>query len=194
MKKKLFFLFALFSCFCLSVKGQTTMERILYNSFGGQFPVEKMSDYRMTEKDAVCLTTYYDMGEVGHISFQVVNEKNIENDSAKNFVRFRFPSLRNDKICIGTLSSEELDKCLKMFDYAKANLPKGTEETTVNLIFTNSYFTRIGYAQTKKGWRVIFSSNYIDPQNHCEIIEKDYDSLVALFASMKNKIIELQQK
>ena len=187
MKTNLFILLLL----CLSniSMAQTKTEKFLINAFGsGQFPVEKLGDERMTDLNTASFIQFEDLGEVGPIAFQIAYSEDIFSGEKKAYMRVRYLDLRNTKLFVGTLSKEEIDKCIKMFKYGKDNLLSKDISTPCNLIYSNESLTRIAFVRSKKDWRVAFTTNLFSPENQCEIVQNDLDSLIELFNNCLNKI------
>lgn len=177
-----------------SVNAQSIFEKALMSSLGVRnIPSEKIGDSRMSEPGSVCLKTYYDMGEVKKILFQVVRSSDIQTGEVNYFGRFRFGGLSSNIVCIGTLTPGEIDKCIKMFLYAKESVINSSSTNYQELDFTNDLAYKIGFFKGSKEWKIFVSTNYFIDDNQIQVPASNIDEFIDVFQRMKKKIDELNQ-
>lgn len=187
------FLFA-FLLLSSSLSAQSTFERVMYNAFGkGSVSIDRYGDARMDESGSISLKTYYDIGEVKKVMFQVVSANDIQTGTIKYFGRFRFIGLTPNRVCIGILTLGEIKKCIQLFTFAKNSIVNANFQERQELTLTNEYGFKIGLFKGSKEWNILISTNFLVEDDQIQIPASELDNMIVVFQNMKNKIDSLNQ-
>lgn len=161
--------------------------------------IEQLGDFRMNKPGTVSLSNYHEIGTIKEnkfkdIIFQVVSVEDIQTKEVSFYGRFRYSAQAagDGKVCIGSLTEAEIDKCLFLFSYAKDNLMNKDTEEIRQADFSNEVYNRFGIFKGEKEWRILVTTNYL--QNNYQIVfSASYiDEFIAIFQAMKDKIASLK--
>lgn len=194
MKQLCFVFFFVFLLSSFSLSAQSTFERVMYNALGnGGVTVEKDGEARMAEPGIISLKTYYSIGDVKRVVFQVVSSNDVQTGTNNYYGRLRFGGLSANKVCIVTLTPGEIKKCIQLLTFAKQSVINYTSEEHQEIDFCNEYAFKIGVFKGSKEWKIFISSNYFVEDNQIQMSASEIDNLILIFQAMKNKIDELNQ-
>lgn len=171
-----------------SLSAQTKGEKMLYNLFGGYNTyIEKAGDVRMQDPGYITLSEYTEIGDLGDITFQLVTVKNLETQDYKKYARFRYVGMSPKILCVGTLTHEEVNKCLQLFLQAKEFVLNSPSNNYLELKYVNDLFYLIGVLKPSKQKKctIFFSTNYLSTDHQISLPISELDNTISIFRELE---------